>query len=165
MQNRRNLLKSGLTGAAGVAALIGLPFTPAQASSVSRLLKKGDHFIHEVPLSDFYAFMKEKCGFSGKENLKDFGYDVVQPFINFMNVNFLHCEEQKANKDDVCLVRNIIMPPEVFALLRVCGRDIYDEATQREMQETGIFGHIWTSDIMVNRDSKSIIFIYGINQG
>ena len=37
-----------------------------------------------------------------------------------------------------------------YSAFRTFGKDFYDEATQREIITTGLFGHIWTADIHVS---------------
>ena len=37
-----------------------------------------------------------------------------------------------------------------FAAVRMFGKDFFDEATQREIITTGLYGHIFTSDIHVS---------------
>lgn len=45
------------------------------------------------------------------------------------------------------LLRNIIVGSNVYATIRTFGKDFFDEATTREIMTTGLFGHLWTSDI------------------
>ena len=37
-----------------------------------------------------------------------------------------------------------------YASIRTFGKDFYDEATQREIITTGLYGHLWTADIHVS---------------
>ena len=47
-------------------------------------------------------------------------------------------------------VSKIVMHPRQYADLRLFGRDVYDEATRRDILMSGLFGHLWTSDIHVS---------------
>jgi hypothetical protein len=40
---------------------------------------------------------------------------------------------------------------EQFADIRKFNNDVFDPVTQREVLQTGLFGHIWTADIIVSR--------------
>ncbi len=37
-----------------------------------------------------------------------------------------------------------------YASIRTFGKDFFDEATQREIITTGLYGHLWTADIHVS---------------
>lgn len=45
----------------------------------------------------------------------------------------------------------IFMNIEQFADIRKFNSDVFDPVTQREVLQTGLFGHIWTADIIVSR--------------
>jgi hypothetical protein len=47
-------------------------------------------------------------------------------------------------------VAKIVMHPRQYADLRLFGRDVYDEATRRDVLMSGLFGHLWTGDIHVS---------------
>jgi len=47
-------------------------------------------------------------------------------------------------------VAKIVMHPRQYADMRTLGRDVYDEATRRDVLMSGLFGHLWTSDIHVS---------------
>jgi len=47
-------------------------------------------------------------------------------------------------------VAKIVMHPRQYADLRLFGRDVYDEATRRDVLMSGLFGHLWTADIHVS---------------
>ena len=49
-----------------------------------------------------------------------------------------------------CTVAKIVMHPRQYADLRLFGRDVYDEATRRDVLMSGLFGHLWTADIHVS---------------
>lgn len=44
----------------------------------------------------------------------------------------------------------IVMHANQYASVRTFGKDFYDEATQREIITTGLYGHLWTADIHVS---------------
>lgn len=45
----------------------------------------------------------------------------------------------------------IFMNIEQFADIRKFNNDVFDPVTQREVLQTGLFGHIWTADIIVSK--------------
>lgn len=46
-------------------------------------------------------------------------------------------------------VAKLVMHAQRYADIRNFGKTVYDEATQREVLTSGLFGHLWTSDIHV----------------
>lgn len=48
------------------------------------------------------------------------------------------------------VVTKIVVHANQYANIRVFGKDFYDEATTREILTSGLFGHLWTSDIHVS---------------
>lgn len=44
----------------------------------------------------------------------------------------------------------VVMHANQYAQIRAFGKDFYDEATQREILTSGLFGHLWTADIHVS---------------
>jgi hypothetical protein len=47
-------------------------------------------------------------------------------------------------------VAKILMHAQRYADVRNFGKTVYDEATQREVLTSGLFGHLWTADIHVS---------------
>lgn len=47
-------------------------------------------------------------------------------------------------------VAKIVVHPREYADIRMWGRDVFDEATRRDVLMSGLFGHIWTADIHVS---------------
>ena len=43
------------------------------------------------------------------------------------------------------------MNAQAFADIRTWGRDEFDPVTQHEVLQTGLFGHIWTADILISK--------------
>jgi hypothetical protein len=57
-------------------------------------------------------------------------------------------------------VAKIVMHPRQYADVRLFGRDVYDEATRRDVLMSGLFGHLWTADIHVShRVPEGKVFI------
>ena len=44
----------------------------------------------------------------------------------------------------------IVTHANQYASIRTFGKDFYDEATQREIITTGLYGHLWTADIHIS---------------
>ena len=49
------------------------------------------------------------------------------------------------------VVTKIVMNASTFADIRAWGRDEFDPVTQHEVLQTGLFGHIWTADILISK--------------
>lgn len=49
------------------------------------------------------------------------------------------------------VVTKIVMNATAFADIRTWGRDEFDHVTQHEVLQTGLFGHIWTADILISK--------------
>ena len=47
-------------------------------------------------------------------------------------------------------VAKIVVHPRQYADIRMFGREVFDEATRRDVLMSGLFGHIWTADIHVS---------------
>lgn len=57
-------------------------------------------------------------------------------------------------------VAKIVMHAQRYADVRNFGKTVYDEATQREVLTSGLFGHLWTADIHVSsRMSTSTVLL------
>jgi len=48
-------------------------------------------------------------------------------------------------------VAKIVMHPRQYADMRLFGRDVFDEATRRDVLMSGLFGHLWTADVHVSQ--------------
>lgn len=55
----------------------------------------------------------------------------------------------------------IVTHANQYASIRAFGKDFYDEATQREIITTGLYGHLWTADIHVSSrmDSSTVLVV------
>lgn len=157
MENRRNVLKSmlgaGAVAATGVASPVMATGSVAKANLSDLQMQKD--FVLEVPLQKLYSFMAEKTEncFASEKDLEKWSYVMEQPFVNFMNINFLMCEKRGY------MIKTIICPPVFFAMLRLCGKDFYDEATMREIKQLGIYAYVWTADVRVQKDINEIVFV------
>jgi hypothetical protein len=57
---------------------------------------------------------------------------------------------KEVEKHDL-IVTKIVMNAQAFADIRGWNRDDFDPVTQYEVLQTGLFGHIWTADILVSK--------------
>lgn len=57
---------------------------------------------------------------------------------------------QEVEKHDL-VVTKIVMNASAFADIRAWGQNEFDPVTQHEVLQTGLFGHIWTADILVSK--------------
>lgn len=48
------------------------------------------------------------------------------------------------------VVAKLVTHANQYASIRTFGKDFFDEATQREIITTGLYGHLWTADIHVS---------------
>lgn len=55
----------------------------------------------------------------------------------------------------------IVVHANRYADIRTFGKDFYDEATQREILTTGLYGHLWTADIHVSSrmDTNTVLVV------
>ena len=54
----------------------------------------------------------------------------------------------------------VVMHANRFADIRIFGKGFYDEATQREIITTGLYGHLWTADLHVSsRMDPTIVLV------
>nr|6WKK_A Chain A, Gp27 major capsid protein [Donellivirus gee]6WKK_B Chain B, Gp27 major capsid protein [Donellivirus gee]6WKK_C Chain C, Gp27 major capsid protein [Donellivirus gee]6WKK_D Chain D, Gp27 major capsid protein [Donellivirus gee]6WKK_E Chain E, Gp27 major capsid protein [Donellivirus gee]6WKK_F Chain F, Gp27 major capsid protein [Donellivirus gee] len=57
---------------------------------------------------------------------------------------------QEVEKHDL-VVTKIVMNASAFADIRAWGQNEFDPVTQHEVLQTGLFGHIWTADILISK--------------
>jgi Phage capsid family. len=57
---------------------------------------------------------------------------------------------QEVEKHDL-VVTKIVMNASAFADIRVWGQNEMDPVTQHEVLQTGLFGHLWTADILISK--------------
>jgi hypothetical protein len=54
----------------------------------------------------------------------------------------------------------IVVPPARYKDFRGWGPDVYDQATQREILQTGLYGHLYTADIHLSTMvPKNVVFV------
>lgn len=68
----------------------------------------------------------------------------------YLDRNALTSAFREIEKNDL-VVTKIVMNATSFADIRGWGRDDFDPVTQHEVLQTGLFGHIWTADILVSK--------------
>lgn len=57
---------------------------------------------------------------------------------------------QEIEKHDL-VVTKIVMNATAFADIRAWGQNEFDPVTQHEVLQTGLFGHLWTADILISK--------------
>lgn len=57
---------------------------------------------------------------------------------------------KEVEKHDL-VVTKIVMNAQAFADIRTWGQNEFDPVTQHEVLQTGLFGHIWTADILISK--------------
>lgn len=57
---------------------------------------------------------------------------------------------REVEKHDL-VVTKVVMNATSFADIRAWGREEFDPVTQHEVLQTGLFGHIWTADILISK--------------
>jgi hypothetical protein len=69
--------------------------------------------------------------------------------VGALTVNSLNTAYRLIEEHDLVSTK-VVMHAQRFAEVRIFGKDFYDEATQREIITTGLYGHLWTADIHVS---------------
>jgi len=57
---------------------------------------------------------------------------------------------KEVEKHDL-VVTKIVMNAQAFADIRAWGQNEFDPVTQHEVLQTGLFGHLWTADILISK--------------
>jgi len=57
---------------------------------------------------------------------------------------------EEVEKHDL-VVTKIVMNAQAFADIRAWGQNEFDPVTQHEVLQTGLFGHLWTADILISK--------------
>lgn len=75
--------------------------------------------------------------------------------LGSLNTAFRYVEEHDL------VATKIVLHARQYASIRTFGKDIYDEATTREILTSGLFGHLWTADIHVSSrmDADKILVV------
>lgn len=66
--------------------------------------------------------------------------------LNIASLNYAYSTVEQHD----LTVAKVVMHPLQYADVRLFGRDVYDEATRRDVLMSGLFGHLWTADIHVS---------------
>jgi len=83
----------------------------------------------------------------------DVASTIINPVVSsagYMSRASLTAAFRELEKHDL-IVSRILMNPLQFADIRAWTNSDFDPVTQREVLHTGLFGHIWTADILVSR--------------
>lgn len=75
--------------------------------------------------------------------------DQVVTNVGTLTINSLNTAFRLIEQHDLVATK-IVLHANQFASIRIFGKDFYDEATQREIITTGLYGHLWTADIHVS---------------
>ena len=67
-----------------------------------------------------------------------------------LNRDALTAAFQEVEKHDL-VVTKIVMNAQAFASIRGWGQNEFDPVTQHEVLQTGLFGHLWTADILISK--------------
>lgn len=66
---------------------------------------------------------------------------------------------QEVEKHDL-VVTKIVMNASAFADIRAWGQNEFDPVTQHEVLQTGLFGHIWTADILISKKvPQNVVYV------
>lgn len=85
--------------------------------------------------------------------------DQVVTNVGTLTVNSLNSAFMLIEQHDLVATK-IVMHARQFAAIRTFGKGFYDEATQREIISTGLYGHLWTADIHVSsRMDKNTVLV------
>ncbi len=76
------------------------------------------------------------------------GTQIVQN-VGALTVASLNTAYRMIEEHDLVTTK-VVMQAQRFADIRILGKDFYDEATQREIITTGLYGHLWTADLHVS---------------
>jgi len=91
-------------------------------------------------------------------NTRNGGEQVVQN-IGTLTVASLNTAFRLIEQHDLVAAK-IVLHANQYAAIRTFGKDFYDEATQREIITTGLYGHLWTADIHVSsRMDKDTVLV------
>ena len=71
-------------------------------------------------------------------------YNMGDLTVNSLNTAYRYIEGHDL------VTTKVVMHANQFAAVRVFGKEFFDEASQREIITTGLYGHLWTADIHVS---------------
>ena len=91
-------------------------------------------------------------------NGRNGGEQVVQN-IGTLTIASLNTAFRLIEQHDLVAAK-IVLHANQYAAIRTFGKDFYDEASQREIITTGLYGHLWTADIHVSsRMDKDTVLV------
>mgnify|MGYP001613219663 FL=1 len=89
--------------------------------------------------------------------------DQIVTNVGTLSVNSLLTAYRYVDQHDL-VASKVIMNAKQFSSIRGLGKTFYDEATQREVISTGLFGHLWTADIHVtSRMAPDVVLVLASN--
>jgi hypothetical protein len=80
--------------------------------------------------------------------------------VGALSINSLNTAYRLIEQHDLVATK-VVLHANQFATIRIFGKDFYDEATQREIITTGLYGHLWTADIHVSSrmDTDTVLVV------
>jgi len=75
--------------------------------------------------------------------------DQIVTNVGTLTVNSINAAFSLIEQHDLVATK-IVLHARQFAAVRLFGKDFFDEATQREIITTGLYGHLFTADIHVS---------------
>ena len=84
--------------------------------------------------------------------------DQVVVNVGALSINSLNTAYRLIEQHDLVATK-VVLHANQFATIRIFGKDFYDEATQREIITTGLYGHLWTADIHVSSRMNSTLVL------
>lgn len=86
--------------------------------------------------------------------------DQVVTNVGTLTTNSLNTAYRLIEQHDLVATK-VVLHANQFAAIRTFGKEFYDEATQREIITTGLYGHLWTADIHVSSrmDSNTVLVV------
>ena len=80
--------------------------------------------------------------------------------VGTLSVTSLNTAYRMIEEHDLVTTK-VVMHARQFASIRILDKDFYDEATQREIITTGLYGHLWTADLHVSSrmDTTTVILV------
>jgi len=119
---------------------------------VDRAQIKAKEAIQKEEDSNIFNALESAVDFRGDQEVVETS-DCLTP--NSVNDAFYFIEQHDL------VATKLVMHARQFACVRLFGKDFFDEATQREIITTGLFGHIFTGDIHVSSrmDTNTVLVV------
>ena len=86
--------------------------------------------------------------------------DQIVTNVGTLTINSLNAAYRFVEQHDLVATK-VVLHAFQYASIRTFGKDFYDEASQREIITTGLYGHLWTADIHVSSrmDPNTILVV------